>query len=98
VTNLDSGRKNGSTLPLKFRLYGEDGKLVKQPQQVYLAVHEGRFPVDETEDLGDIVAEWTLGNSVRNMRFSKGNGQYIVNFQTPKGGIPQRRLVHCRSA
>ena len=84
VTNLDSGRKNGSTLPLKFRFYTQDGKLIKQPQQVYLAVHDGRFPVDETEDLGDIVAEWNLGNSVRNMRFSKGNGQYIANFQTNK--------------
>ena len=85
VSNLgSSGRKNGSTLPLKFRFYTQDGKLIKQPQQVYLAVHEGRFPVDETEDLGDIVAEWNLGNSVRNMRFSKGNGQYIANFQTNK--------------
>jgi len=86
VTNLDSGRKNGSTLPLKFRFYTQDGKLIKQPQQVYLAVHEGRFPDPENEldELGKIVAEWNLGNSVRNMRFSKGNGQYIANFQTNK--------------
>jgi len=86
VTNLDSGRKNGSTLPLKFRFYTQDGKLIKQPQQVYLAVHEGRFPdpENESDELGKIVAEWNLGNSVRNIRFSKGNGQYIANFQTNK--------------
>jgi len=81
VSNLGpSGRKNGSTLPLKFRFYTQDGKLIKQPQQVYLAVHEGGY----ADELGDIVAEWNLGNSVRNMRFSKGNGQYIANFQTQK--------------
>jgi hypothetical protein len=94
VSNLgSSGRKNGSTLPLKFRLYGENGKLIKQPQQVYLAVHEGGF----ADPLGDIVEEWTLGNSVRNMRFSKGNGQYIANFQTNKMNLddgPYTAVVH----
>ena len=79
VTN--SGiRKNGSTLPLKFRFYTQDGKLIKQVQYVTLAVHEGGI----ADPLGNKVAEWKLGNSVRNMRFSKGNGQYIVNFQTNK--------------
>ncbi len=98
VTNLGtSGRKNGSTLPLKFRFYTQDGKLIKQPQQVYLAVHEGRFPVGETEELGGIVAEWNLGNSVRNMRFSKGNGQYIANFQTNKMDLKDGG-VYCRGA
>ncbi len=56
VTNLESsGRKNGSTLPLKFRFYTQDGKLIKQPQQVYLAVHEGGFadPEDELDELGE---------------------------------------------
>jgi hypothetical protein len=88
VSNLESsGRKNGSTLPLKFRLYGQNGKLMKQPQQVYLAVHEGSYTdtnEDGLPDLGETVIEWNLGNSVRNMRFSKGNGQYIANFQTQK--------------
>lgn len=94
VTNLESSaRKNGSTLPLKFRFYTQDGKLIKKPQQVYLAVHEGVF----TEELGEIVAEWYLGNSVRNMRFSKGNGQYIANFQTNKMNLddgPYTAVVH----
>jgi hypothetical protein len=93
VTNLDSGRKNGSTLPLKFRFYTQEGKLIKQPQQVYLAVHEGEY----ADELGDIVAEWNLGNSVRNMRFSKGNGQYIANFQTNKMNLddgPYTAVVH----
>jgi len=94
VTNLgSSGRKNGSTLPLKFRFYTQEGKLIKQPQQVYLAVHEGGY----AEELGEIIAEWNLGNSVRNMRFSKGNGQYIANFQTNKMNLddgPYTAVVH----
>jgi hypothetical protein len=78
----DSGfvRKNGSTLPLKFRFYTQTGKLIKKMQNVYLAVHEGGL----TEPLGDTVTQWTLGNSVRHLRFSKGDGQYIANFQTQK--------------
>jgi hypothetical protein len=79
VTN--SGiRKNGSTLPLKFRLYIQDGKLIKKVQYVTLAVHEGKL----TEQPGPVVKDWTLGNSVQHLRFSKGNGQYIANFQTQK--------------
>jgi hypothetical protein len=79
VTN--SGiRKNGSTLPLKFRLYTQDGKLIKKVQYVTLAVHEGKL----TEQPGPVVKDWTLGNSVQHLRFSKGNGQYIANFQTQK--------------
>jgi hypothetical protein len=81
VTNLgSSGRKNGSTLPLKFRFYTQEGKLIKKVQYVTLAVHEGGI----ADQPGDTVKEWKLGNSVRNMRFSKGNGQYIANFQTNK--------------
>jgi hypothetical protein len=80
VTNLDSGRKNGSTLPLKFRLYTQNGKLIKKGQYVTLAVHEGKL----TEQPGPVVKDWTLGNSVQHLRFSKGNGQYIANFQTQK--------------
>ena len=73
-------RKNGSTLPLKFRFYTKNGKLIKEVQYVYLAVY-GRAT---NEGLGDQVAQWTLGNSVRHLRFSKGDGQYIANFQTQK--------------
>jgi hypothetical protein len=49
-------------------------------QDVYIAVHEGGF----SDPLGNIVIQWQLGNGVRHMRFSKGEGQYIVNFQTQK--------------
>jgi hypothetical protein len=42
VTN--SGvRKNGSTLPLKFRFHTQNGKLIKEMQYVYLAVYEGEL-------------------------------------------------------
>ena len=79
VTN--SGvRKNGSTLPLKFRFHTQNGKLIKKIQYVYLAV----YGPATAEGIGDQVAQWTLGNSVRHLRFSKGDGQYIANFQTQK--------------
>ncbi|OGP66947.1 MAG: hypothetical protein A2170_13565 [Deltaproteobacteria bacterium RBG_13_53_10] len=49
-------------------------------QYIYLAVHEGGF----ADPSGNTVAQWKLGNSVRHLRFSKGDGQYIANFQTQK--------------
>ena len=77
---VKSIHKNGSTIPIKFRLFTQEGKLIKRMQDVYLAIHEGGF----SDPLGNIVIQWQLGNGVRHMRFAKGEGQYIVNFQTQK--------------
>lgn len=80
VTNSNFSLKNGSTLPLKFELFTQEGILIKSALEIYLAVHEGGF----TEPLGDIIAGWVLGKGVNSLRFAKGKGQYIANFQTNK--------------
>jgi hypothetical protein len=83
VTHSNFSLKNGSTLPIKFKLFTQEGVLIKSMQGIYLAVHKGTFG----EPLGDIVAGWVLGKSVKHLRFSKGGGQYIANFQTNKKGL-----------
>jgi len=80
VSNPKFSMKNGSTLPLKFRLFTQEGLLIKSPLEVYLAVHEGGFVVP----LGNVVAGWVLGKGVNYLRFDKGAGQYIANFKTNK--------------
>lgn len=80
VTNSNFSLKNGSTLPLKFELSTHNGILIKKAQEIYLAIHEGSFG----EPLGNIVAGWILGKGVKYLRFDKGEGQYIANFQTNK--------------
>jgi hypothetical protein len=74
VSNQNFVLKIGRTLPLKFRLYKQDGKLIRRKQNVYLTVYG---PDDE-------IARWDLGNGVTHLRFSPGNGQYIANFKTKK--------------
>jgi hypothetical protein len=83
VTNSNFSLKNGSTLPLKFNLYTQDGALITSMQEISLAIHKGKY----VEPLGDIVAGWILGKSVKYLRFDKGGGQYIANFQTNKMGL-----------
>lgn len=83
VTHSNFSLKNGSTLPLKFKLYTQDGVLITSTQEIYLAIHKGTF----VEPLGDIVAGWVLGKSVKYLRFDKGARQYIANFQTNKKGL-----------
>ncbi len=80
VSNSNFSLKNGSTLPLKFRLFTQEGLLIKSALDIYLAVHEGGF----VEPLGNVVAGWVLGRGVNSLRFAKGAGQYIANFQTNK--------------
>jgi len=80
VTNSNFSLKNGSTLPLKFQLFTQNGALIKSAQEIHLAIHEGGF----VEPLGNIVAGWILGKGVKYLRFDKGEGQYIANFQTNK--------------
>jgi hypothetical protein len=83
ISHSNFSLKNGSTLPIKFRLLTQAGVLIKSMQEIYLAVHKGTFG----EPLGDVVAGWVSGKSVKHLRFSKGNGQYIANFQTNKKGL-----------
>jgi len=83
VIHSNFALKNGSTLPLKFKLYTQDGVLITNKQEIYLAIHKGTF----VEPLGDIVAGWVLGKSVKYLKFAKGAGQYIANFQTKKMGL-----------
>ena len=83
VTNSNFSLKNGSTLPLKFNLYTQDGVLITSMQEISLAIHKGKY----VEPLGDSVAGWILGKSVKYLRFDKGGGQYIANFQTNKMGL-----------
>jgi len=83
VSNSNFSLKNGSTLPLKFKLLTQDGVLITSMQEIYLAIHKGKY----VEPLGDIVAGWVLGKSVKYLRFDKGGGQYIANFQTNKMGL-----------
>jgi len=54
ITHSGSIHKNGSTIPIKFRLFTQGGKLIKGMQDVYIAVHEGGF----SDPLGNIVIQW----------------------------------------
>ena len=64
--------KNGTTLPIKFRL-ASNGKVITDVSQVYLAVTGG----------GTTVARFDVGTGQNALRFgTEGGGQYIALFKT----------------
>jgi hypothetical protein len=65
--------KNGTTLPIKFRLRDASG-LIHTRQNIYLAI---------TGPEGE-VARFDFGRGSRSLRFARGNGQYIANFHTKR--------------
>lgn len=80
ITNDAFELKDGTTLPLKFKLYeqGEDGALITDQQDVYLAVYAGGCGTE----LGEPIVTWTLGSGVESLRFDPYEYYYIANFQT----------------
>lgn len=78
LTNADFALKDGTTVPLKFKLQMQDGTLITDMQVVYMRVHEG--PHDEMPV--EWIAKWTLGEGVDSLRFDPCEWYYIGNFQT----------------
>ena len=83
VTNADFALKDGTTLPLKFKLYMQDGTLITDMQNVYLMVHGSGLDGGVT---------WNLGDGIDSLRFDPYEWYYITNFQTrdytlTEGGI-----------
>lgn len=70
ITNLDFALQDGTTLPLKFKLYQQDGTLITNVQDVYLTV----------ELDGTVVETWNLGDGIESLRWNED--YYIANFQT----------------
>ncbi|MEJ2560246.1 MAG: hypothetical protein P8186_29330 [Anaerolineae bacterium] len=77
VTNDAFELKDGTTLPLKFKLFTQGGDLITDMKDVFMMVHEG--PGIGTPVEG---AAWWLGDGVDNLRFDPYEFYYIANFQT----------------
>jgi len=78
VTNLDFELKDGTTLPLKFKLYTQAGDLLTDMQDIYMTVH-GPSP----DGLGPEIVRWALGDGIDSLRWSGADEYYyIANFQT----------------
>lgn len=73
ITNDAFELKDGTTLPIKFKLYTQEGVLLTAVQNVELVVYDSS---------GAEVAAWVLGDGVDNMRFDTTEFYYIANFQT----------------
>lgn len=69
--------KNGTTLPIKFRLLGASG-VIRTPQNVYLEI---------TDSNGNPVAQFNPGKGARSLRFAPGSGMYITNLKTKLYGL-----------
>jgi hypothetical protein len=70
--------KNGTTLPIKFRLRDAAGRM-RTPQNIYLSI-TGPY-LSETDIVPEVV-RFTRGKGGKVLRFSRGNGEYKANFQT----------------
>lgn len=66
--------KDGTSLPLKFQLFTNDGTLITEPKNIYLAVHRDMI------EGGESIKDWHLGEGVDNLRF--GNSTYTAIFKT----------------
>ena len=72
VTNADFALKDGTTLPLKFKLYMQDGTLITDMQDVYMTV----------SGTGLDGLSWPLGDGIDSLRWNDDEYYYIANFQT----------------
>lgn len=70
--------QNGSTLPIKFSLYLQDGTQVTGIKNVELRVYKGTC----NELTEPPVATWYLGEGVNNLRSDPNGLHYIANFHT----------------
>jgi hypothetical protein len=77
VTNSEFVLQDGTTLPLKFKLYDEDGVLITGVQDVYMIVYG-----PSNGGLGPEIERWDLGDGVDSLRFDDTSYQYIANFKT----------------
>jgi len=68
--------KDGTSLPLKFKLFTEGGTLLTDPQDVFLAVHK------EMSVGGDLIEDWHLGAGIDHLRFDSASSTYIATFKT----------------
>jgi hypothetical protein len=73
ITNDAFELKDGTTLPIKFKLYTQEGALITTVQNVDLVVYDTS---------GTEVVAWFLGDGVDNLRFDSYEFYYIANFQT----------------
>jgi len=79
VTHEPFTLKDGTTLPLKFQLFEQDGTLITERKNVILELYGGEC-YDDT--LNGMVASWELGEGVENLRFDEYEYYYIANFKT----------------
>jgi hypothetical protein len=77
VTNANFKLQIGTTLPLKFKFYRQDGTLMTDAKDVILEVWEG-----SCNGMGGLVAGWELGDGVEYLRFDEFEFYYIANFKT----------------
>lgn len=78
ITNSDFALKDGTTLPLKFKLYQQGGTSpIDSMQDVYLTVYG---PSDG--GLGPETETWNLGDGIESLRWNDDEDYYIANFQT----------------
>ncbi len=77
ITNSQSFYlKDGTSLPLKFQLFANNGTLITEPKNVSLAVHR------EMGEGGELIEDWHLGEGIDNMRFDSSESNYIAVFKT----------------
>lgn len=77
VTNQDDfPLKDGTTLPLKFKLFKQDGTLITDEMDVYMTVHQG------INTGGALIDAWHLGDGIDYLRFDYTEYHYIANFHT----------------
>jgi len=74
LTNEDFALKDGTTVPLKFKLHMQDGTLITDVQDVYVTVSGPGL---------DGGVNWYLGDGIDSLRWSGADEYYyIANFQT----------------
>lgn len=74
VTNRAFKLKDGTTLPLKFRLYTQEGNLITDEKDVYMIITCGTST--------DATKVWYPGDGVDDLRFDPWGYHYIANFKT----------------
>ena len=83
VTNEGFVLKNGTTLPLKFKLYQQDGTLITEEKSVIVEVYY-KAP---GATMPTLVTSWELGPGVDNLRFDPYEYYYIANVKTKELGL-----------